>query len=149
MSFAGAALLAASCAPDVVAGYSGPYPSAAAQRALQAIVGRSLPPESLGTLGERGVVLEIESFAVVPNPVTGKGPVMRLCESGRATVPPAADPAQGHDGVWYLPVLTDGDAADLVRRATGSVPLDFGGSTSAAYRAVLAPDDPAPAPDDS
>ncbi len=130
-------VLFASCARPAEAGYSGPYPSAAAQRALVKLAGSALP---LGALGDTADQLVIESFAVVPNPVTGKGPVVRLHRRGQAVTPVSLQAAQGADGVWYLPVVTDGDAADLVRRATGSPPADFGGPTSAVYRDTLALD---------
>lgn len=132
------------CETGVEAGYSGPYPSAAAQRALREIRGRTLAPEVLGSAFAvaNGVELQIESFGVVPNPVTGKGPVVRLRESHRDVTPMDLGAEQGEDGVWFVPVLTDGDAADLVQRATGTAPVNFGGVTSAEYRNALSIETP-------
>jgi len=129
----------AACGLDVRAGYSGPYPSAAAQEALHALTGSTIP--AAGSLGAEGARLALVSFGVVPNGLTGLGPVAILREEGRA--PAAHDPnaPQGADGQWILPVLTDGDAADLVQRATGSAPPNFGGPTSAAYRETLGLED--------
>ncbi len=138
LAFAGVSLFGAACGPEVAAGYAGPYPSATAQEALHALAGRALPP---GTLAAENAPLEIVSFGIVPNPVTGKGPVVRLRETARPLTQSAPNAPQGADGNWYLPVQTDGDAADLVQRATGSVPLNFAGETSATYRAALGLDE--------
>lgn len=131
-------LVDAACGIEVHSGYSGPYPSAAAQEALHGLSGRTLPP---GEFGPDGVALDIESFGVVPNALTGKGPVVILRESGRAPTPHDPNAPQGAGGRWILPVLTDGDAADLVLRATGRLPANFGGATSAAYRAAVGLDE--------
>lgn len=138
LALASLSLFVASCGSQVAAGYDGPHPSAAAQNALRALTGRALPP---GTLAAEAAPLEIVSFGIVPNPVTGKGPVVRLHPPGSALTNPPPGAPQGADGNWYLPVLTDGDAADLVLRATGSVPLNFAGEMSATYRAALGLED--------
>ena len=138
LACASVSLLGAGCGSHVTAGYDGPYPSAAAQHALRALTGRTLPAE---TLAAEPAPLEIVSFGIVPNPVTGKGPVVRLREPGLPLTSSPPGSPQGADGIWYLPVQTDGDAADLVLRATGSVPLNFAGETSAIYRAALGLED--------
>lgn len=122
------------CTVEATPGYSGPYPSAAAQQALHAIAGKTIVSDSLGLHGE---ALVVSAFGVAPNPVTGKGPVVILRQQGAVPTPHDPNAPQGADGRWYLPVLTDGDAADLVWRATGETPHDFGGSTSSVYRATL------------
>lgn len=124
----------AACSVEATPGYSGSYPSAAAQQALHAIAGKTIVSGSLGLPGES---LVVSAFGVVPNPLTGKGPVVILRQPGVEPTPLDPNAPQGADGRWYLPVLTDGDAADLVWRATGETPRDFGGTTSAVYRATL------------
>ncbi|MCY2959509.1 MAG: hypothetical protein NTY35_05025 [Planctomycetota bacterium] len=134
----GVSLLELACGMDVRAGYTGPYPSAAAQQALQTITGKAIVGSALGPPGAE---LTVQSFGVVPNPLTGKGPVVILLEHDRALLPHDPNAPQGADGRWYVPVLTDGDAADLVRRATGESPQNFGGATSEAYRKTLGLDE--------
>lgn len=82
-------------------GYSGPVPSARGQAVLLELQGRTFSDET-GALG--GGEWSIGGFGVVPNPVTGKGPVVTL--------------RQGAE-VVYLPVEFQGDVADLYRRVTG------------------------------
>ncbi|MBL8862516.1 MAG: hypothetical protein JNK02_10960 [Planctomycetes bacterium] len=129
------------CADDVGAApsYEGPLPSPTAQSALQGLVGRTL---DLGGLAPEGTRLSVRAFGVVPNAVTGKGPVVQLRAPGAEALPHDPNAPQGADGRWILPVVSDGDAADLVLRATGSPPAEFGGPTSAAYRAALAAEEP-------
>ncbi len=139
----GISFLETACGLEVQAGYSGPYPSSTAQAALHAISGRTL---IAGALGPPGIELTVRSFGVVPNPVTGKGPVLVLREPGLVLrepgpAPTPPDARQGEDGRWFLPVLTDGDAADVVWRATGETPVNFGGPTSALYRETLGLDE--------
>lgn len=134
LAIASVSLFGVGCGSRVSAGYDGPYPSAAAQQALRTLTGRALPQ---GTLAAEPAPLEIVSFGIVPNPVTGKGPVVRLREPGTPLTNSPLGAPNGADGNWYLPVLTDGDAADLVLRATGSAPMNFAGETSATYRAAL------------
>lgn len=128
------AFVGAACGPELEAAYSGPYPSTAAQHALRNIVGRTV---LAGPLGPEGQSLVVDEFAVVRNPVSGVGPVVVLWEQGRERS--IDDPAapQGVGGRWFVPVTCDGDAADLVQRATGSAPVDFAGKMSDAYRATL------------
>lgn len=130
--------LDSACGLEVRADYSGPYPSPAAQAQLHAMSGRTL---LAGALGPAGVELTVRNFGVVPNPVTGKGPVLVLREPGLAPAPTPPGAQQGQDGRWFVPVVTDGDAADLVMRATGAAPVNFGGRTSAIYRETLGLDE--------
>lgn len=134
----GISFLDAACELEVDASYSGPYPSPAAQEALHAISGRTLIP---GTLGPPGMPLQVRNFTVAPNPATGMGPVVVLRDP---KLPPSQgnpNAPQGTDGRWFVPVLTDGDAADLVLRATGEAPVNFGGPMSSIYRATLGLDE--------
>lgn len=115
-------------------GYSGPLPSVAARHALHAIEGQILR----GTpIGNGGPGLTVESFAVVPNPVTGLGPIVTLTVPGGAGAKLDVKMPNGAFGRWVLPVVTDGDAADLILRVTGQKPEGFGGALSAEYKAAL------------
>lgn len=101
---------------------------------MHALAGRTLS----GTrVAGRDVELVVSWFAVVPNPVLGQGPVVGLAAPGSMASDAGPWRAQGERGRWFLPVLTDGDAADLVRRVTGEEPRGFGGERSARYRATL------------
>lgn len=132
-------LVDAACGLDVRAGYSGPYPSASAQAALHTLTGSTIPAS--GALGAEGARLRVVHFGVEPNGLTGLGPIAILREEGREPIAHDPNAPQGAAGQWILPVLTDGDAADLVLRATGSAPPNFGGPTSAAYRETLGLED--------
>lgn len=132
-------LAGAACDRDVQAGYAGPYPSAAAQSALHAIAGRTLPA---GTLGAGRGPFTIGDFGVLPDALAEKGPVVILREpgvTGSSDGDPDALPDAGKR--LLVPIQTDGDAADLVQRATGALPTDFGGDQSDAYREALALDE--------
>jgi hypothetical protein len=128
------AFVGGACGPDVEAAYDGPYPSTAAQHALHNIVGRTL---LAGPLGPEGQPLVVDEFAVRRNPVSGFGPVVVLWEPGRERGIDDAAAPQGAGGRWFVPVTMDGDAADLIQRATGATPVNFGGKMSDAYRATL------------
>ncbi|QDU83561.1 hypothetical protein Pla163_06600 [Planctomycetes bacterium Pla163] len=99
-------------------GYSGPIASPAARDLLADLVGATFEDTS-GALG--GGTITVGPFGVVPNPLTGKGPVVQV---------------EGAAGTRYLPMLTDGDVADLWARVDGSPPAGFDLATSDAYRAV-------------
>lgn len=96
-----------SCASDAPPpGYTGSVPSARGQAVLHELQGQILTDEA-GVFG--GGDWTIGPFGVIPNPVSGKGPVVLLQQDGETQ---------------YLPVETQGDAADLYRRVTGrSSPL--------------------------
>lgn len=96
-------------------GHTGPVPSAAGQALIGSIEGQTLRPSPTST---PWVVL---GFGVVPNPVTGKGPVV-LLERGSER--------------GYLPVLGDADAADLYQRVSGKK-SELAGQTSPTYQAGL------------
>ncbi len=85
-------------------GYDGAAPGPAAQRLLKDLRERSVTDPALAPPPGSW---KVDSFAVVPNPVTGKGPVVRLRSGGEER---------------WIPVLTDGDAADLWQRVTGQAP---------------------------
>lgn len=124
------ALALACSTPDPPApGHGGEVPSPAAQGRLAAIVGRTVELSGRDLRGE----LVIDGFAVVPNPVTGKGPVVLLRRPGAEPGPRPFLGEQGEAGWWYLPVLTDGDVADLVLRATGAADETISLPTSALY----------------
>jgi len=78
---------------------------------------------SIAPGAEIGEGASVGPFAVVPNPRTGKGPVVRL---------------DGPSGAVWLPMETDGDVVDLVTRVRGTAPDGFGGRPSDAYRAAWA-----------
>lgn len=99
-------------------GYDGPIPSREARALLQPLRGATFE-DATGVLG--GGTWTVEGFAVVPNPRSGKSPVVRLSCGERQD---------------WVPVLTDGDVADLVRRVLGDAPAEFVGPTSEAYEAV-------------
>ena len=113
-------------------GYSGPVPSEAAQRALAGQRGLVFRDET-GALGGGDFEI-VDGFAVVPNALTGKGPVVSLTRKGGGSAP--LDARQGADGHFWVPVLTDGDAADFCRRVSGSIP-HLEGDTSEIYRRTL------------
>jgi len=119
--------------PDL--GHDGPVPSAAAQEALNALEGKRLRPTG-GSLGTAELVIT-DGMAVIPNPVTGKGPVvsLKLPDSPEQALKLGAP--QGDGGHYFLPVLTDGDAADLIRRVTGTAPAGLAGPTSETYRKAI------------
>ena len=115
-------LLAASCGRSLqteAPGYSGPMPSEAARRLLGELVGDTLLDDE-HALG--GGVWTVGGFAVLPNPASGKGPVVILRQGGASR---------------YLPVEADGDVADLYRRVRGRLPQGLEvEEPSAAYRAA-------------
>lgn len=106
--------------PPVV-GYDGPLPSVAARGQLDDLMQRPI----LRAEGEFAVgTWTIESFGVLPNSRTGKGPVA-LVSSGHLRD--------------CIPLLTDGDVADLSARVDGSAPDGLAGTMSVEYRAVWQP----------
>lgn len=139
-TFTLAALLVLACSTSChdrevpAPGYSGPLPSAAAQRALHDIEGQVLRGSNIGN---KGPGLTVESFAVVPNPVTGLGPIVTLTVPGGAGADLDVKLPNGAFGRWVVPVLTDGDAADLVLRVTGRKPEGLTGELSAEYKRAL------------
>ncbi|MFH0944978.1 MAG: hypothetical protein V2A76_07250 [Planctomycetota bacterium] len=96
-------------------GYSGPVPSARGQAVLQELEGQVLT-DGTGAFG--GGDWTIGPFGVIPNPVSGKGPVVLLEQDGETR---------------YLPVETQGDVADLYRRVTGRTSPLVKGGTSERY----------------
>jgi len=105
-------------------GYSGPIASSDARDLLADLAGASfeVAPGALVD-APTGGTFTVGPFAVVPNPRTGKGPVVRL---------------DGPSGAVWLPMETDGDVVDLVTRVRGTAPDGFGGRPSDAYRAAWA-----------
>lgn len=105
-------------------GYVGAVPGARGQFALSELQGKTFV-DSTGALG--GGEWIVGPFGVVPNPVSEKGPVVRL--------------SRGGDERW-LPIETDGDVADFVKRVTGRESELVAGRTSVAYRNALKLPDP-------
>jgi hypothetical protein len=132
------ALLALGCASPKgsppAPGYHGPYPSGPAQAVLKGLKGQRLR----GAGGElAGGDLIVIGFAVAPNPVTGKGPVMVLQREDSPEKPMPLSAPQGTRGYYWLPVLTDGDAADLHQRVTGRPHPELSGELSSEYKKTL------------
>jgi hypothetical protein len=100
-------------------GYNGPVPGAKGQFALSELAGKTLV-DTTGAFG--GGEWTVGPFGVVPNPLSEKGPVVRL--------------TRGADERW-VPIETDGDVADLVLRVTGERSAFVDGKTSVAYRNVM------------
>lgn len=94
-------------------GYKGPLPSAAGQSAMKALAGKTLRDAS-------GNDWTVNWFAVVPNSGSpgGLGPAVELERAGVKK---------------HIPVESDGDAADLHRRVTGSAHATLTGSPGKAY----------------
>ena len=103
-------------------GYHGPLPSTAARGVLRELEGERLV-DALGGLDPAapGRAYSIGAFGVVPDPLLGKGPVVRL--TGAAA--------------HMLPVLGDGDVADLFWRVRGRRHAQLGGELSQPYRQAL------------
>lgn len=109
--------------PAPAPGYVGVVPGARGQFELAALVGKTFVDETSAFGGGEWTV---GPFGVVPNPVSEKGPVVRL--------------ARGGEERW-LPIETDGDVADFVRRVTGAT-ATVSGRTSVAYRNAMKLPDP-------
>jgi hypothetical protein len=138
----------AACSPESRASprYEGPAPSPAWQTILRGLSGEQLADTKLGSPGD---TLVVEAFFISANPVTGLGPIVTLVTPRAIGRPFDVNAPQGSEGRWILPVITDGDAADLVRRVTGSVsagaPKELGelgetaetAETSAIYRKII------------
>lgn len=112
------ALLAlVSCCGQSV-GYQGPLPSVAARQGLNELWGRKLPAGSVAFTENE---VELIAFVVGPN-----APTVNAVET---TAEGDAKPKR-----HWITVLTDGDIADLHKRATGK-PSPLGeGALSATYR---------------
>lgn len=119
-----ALLCSASCGGTTApVGYSGPIASVEARNLLGELRGLTFD-DAAGELG--GGTFTVGPFGVIPNPRTGKGPVVQL---------------EGPRGEVWLPMEADGDVADLWTRVHGSAPDGVAGSTSDAYRSVWVPSD--------
>jgi hypothetical protein len=104
-------------------GYSGTVPSGAAQTAVRDLLGKTLTTTG-GRLG--AATHTVGGFAVIPNPITGKGPVITL--------------TMADGGTGYVPVDTDADIADLYRRVTGAAhPTLPSGPPGDRYLAAVGP----------
>lgn len=102
-------------------GYSGPIASVEARNLLAELSGATFEDTS-GALG--GGTFTVGPFGVIPNPRTGKGPVVLV---------------DGAAGTRYLPMHTDGDVADLWAHVKGAPPAGIDMAMSDAYRAVWDP----------
>lgn len=105
-------------------GYRGPLPSVEARRSLREVFGRSLPA---GSVGFTQAELALEHFLVTPF-----APSVIAAEVNSAQ-------AEGREPTrHWIPVLTDGDIADLRRRAGLEVPAWMDGERSTSYERFLA-----------
>ena len=111
------ALTSACCAPRPAPppGYSGTIPSGPAQQALKALSGRTFT-DADGTFG--GGEWKLGGFLV-----DGTGPSAILWRPS---------------GERRVPLETDGDVGDFIRRVTGEAPVGIGGPLGGRYRAHLA-----------
>lgn len=122
----GLVLTAGGCAGmdsgDARSGPQANEPSAEAQQAMKELTGRRFedPTGALGA-GE----WTVHSYARVANPVSNEGPVVVLTRPGAAS--------------RYVPVFTDGDAADFWLRVTGRPHPSLKGDTSEPYRRIVPP----------
>lgn len=123
----GLLFVAASCAHD---GAQDAKLSVQALDLLSGIKGRSLRIEGIGHADEP---VHVADVFVGANPVTGHGAVVLLAAGDAADAHPAPNAPQGADGLWYLPIVTDGDAAHLLACAGASPPACLAGSLSGAY----------------
>lgn len=108
------------CSPPPV-GYQGPLPSVAARRTLDVLMGCTLPAGSVAFCSNE---LVVHSFLVTP--------------TMPALVVDDPSAAAGAKGRYWIPLLQDGDIADLHRRITGAVPAGMPRDTSDAYRRMVA-----------
>jgi hypothetical protein len=126
--FSSAFLLRGFLLPQEV-GYRGPIPSVAARKALEPLYGRALPA---GSVGFHSKELVVKSFLVTPF-----APSVIVEDPTLATQPPDALP-RPNSGRFWIPVLTDGDIADLLRRAGLTPPPGIDGEKSSEYERFLA-----------
>src|SRR5262245_16286509 len=126
-SAVGIAVLLAACAnePDppstrearVALGYHGPLPSVEARKALKVLGGRSFK-DMTGACG--GGEWVVGAFGVVPNPVTGKGPVVYIERPDSVGTPvPYAKEAPGRR---WMPMNDDDDVSQFYELVTGEAP---------------------------
>jgi len=87
----------------------------------------------LAGLGPPDRAVFVKDFYVGSNPLTGHGPVVVLATDEALAKPVPHNAPQGADGFWYLPLVTDGDAAHLIRHAIGDAPADLSGLLSGLY----------------
>jgi hypothetical protein len=121
VAFGGLAFTGASCDTCTRVGYEGPLPSAAARQSLGALNGKTLPAGSIAFCANE---LRVDSFLVLPNM-----PALLVDDTTSVGRPPA--------GRYWIPVLCDGDVADLHQRIAGSVPSGVAGAPSDAYRKFM------------
>lgn len=113
-------LAAAACTPPPV-GYDGPLPSTAARQSLNGLVGATLPAGSVAFCTHE---LRVHSFLVLPDM-----PAV-VVEDPSATGP-------GSTPRYWIPVLQDGDIADLHVRIHGTAPAGMPRDTSERYRRMM------------
>jgi hypothetical protein len=112
-------------------GFDGPVPSGEAQMALKALRGKVFTDRT-GALGGGGLFI-ISGFAVVPNPVTGKGPIIVLNREQTPSKPQPFSGPQGKDGYYWVVVETDADVADFLSRVNGAAAFKATGTPGKAY----------------
>lgn len=114
-------LLGCACDRPPPVGYDGPLPSVAARSSLEALIGRTLPAGSVVFCAHE---LRVHSFLVTPT-------------MPAVVVDEAHAHATGAAARHWIPVLQDGDIADLHRRITGAAPAGMPTTTSDAYRRMV------------
>jgi len=116
--------------PTLRPGYSGPIASDQARALLRKIAG-AVFVDTEGAYG--GGEWQVEGLVVIPNYLTGKGPILVLKRPGIKH----SDPYQRNDGTFVLPMESDGDVADIYTRVTGKSPKGLSGPVSISYREAL------------
>jgi len=89
-------------------GYQGPLPSIEARQELERLFGRTLPAGSVAFSPNE---LVVRSFLVTPQAPTVIVEDPSLASGAQDALP------SGQPGRYWIPVLTDGDLADLFQRA--------------------------------
>lgn len=120
-------LACASCAPENRAATT---VSVETLEQLAMLRGRSLHIDGVGPADGDVYVSDVY---VGPNPVTGHGAVVLLASEEALYKRPSPNAPQGAEGVWYLPVVTEGDAAHLLAVAGTRPPAKVAGVLSGAY----------------
>jgi hypothetical protein len=113
-------LLATACGRPPV-GYAGPLPSGAAQVSLNALLDKTLPAGSVAFCAHE---LRVRGFLVM-------APLPALIVEDQTAA------AAGRTVQFSIPVLQDGDVADLHLRITGVAPAGMPRDLSDAYRRMM------------
>jgi len=95
-------------------GHAGPVPSVEARAVLKELAGRSFE-DTGGAYG--GGTWMVGAFGVVPNPVTGKGPVITIERPENAGTPIRYGAEES--GRRWIPLVDDADVARFHELVTG------------------------------